>query len=197
MILKNTRLKNDLKKIVKTCPDLADILLFGSAVRGKEKPADIDILVIFRKKVNKTVEYEIKKQFDKYLKNVSIISKTEKGIIDPAFDARESVLFESISLIDGKNIRTKYGFTATGLFKYDFKDWTKLRKTKFYHALNGRSGKKGITDDLGIIKLSDGLLLVSLDNIEKLRDFLDSWEIEYRYIPLLLPKRMNRKKILE
>ena len=40
---------------------LKDIVLFGSFVRGKAKPEDIDILIIFKTKVNKDVEYELKK----------------------------------------------------------------------------------------------------------------------------------------
>tara|TARA_Y100000310_G_C20499258_1_gene723111 strand:+ start:550 stop:702 length:153 start_codon:yes stop_codon:yes gene_type:complete len=50
---------------------------------------------------------------------------------------------------------------------------------------------------LKIIKLSDGLLLTPIENIEKLREFLDSWQLKYLYIPFLLPKRLNRKKLLK
>jgi len=69
MILKNTKLKNKLIKLAGKQQEVADILVFGSVVRGKEKPNDIDILVIFESKVDKDIEYQIRKILGEY--NVS------------------------------------------------------------------------------------------------------------------------------
>jgi len=187
----------EIKEIAKTFPEIDDILLFGSAVRGKEKPTDIDILVIFKNKIDKEVEYKIKKILEKKYKNISIISKTKKTALEASFDARESILFEGKSLLTGENPAEKYGFASLGMFKYNFNGWDKLKKTKFYHALNGRNGKKGISDMLECIKLSDSVMLVPLNKIEKFREFMESWEIRYKYIPALLPQRLNNKNLLE
>ncbi len=196
MTLQNTKLKNELHKIVKQHPEVLDILLFGSSVRGKSTPADIDILLLFQEKVDKNVEYTARNILQKYAKNISIISKTEKTILDPAFDARESMLFEAQSLLTGKNIAHQYGFSSFGMFKYHFNQWSKLQKTKFYYALNGR-GKTGIADQYKSIKLSDSVMLVPLEHIEEFRSFLESWKVEYKYIPLIIPARLGRKSILE
>lgn len=197
MILKDTSLCHKLKEILKKEPEILDIILFGSAVRGKEKPNDLDILIIFKNKINKETEYNIRKIIEKNYKNISIISKTEKTVLDVSFDAREGFIFEGKSLITGKNITEKYGFSSFGMFKYNFGSWDKLQKTKFYYALNGRSSQKGIAETLNCIKLSDSLMLVPLSNIEKFREFLESWKIRYIYIPTLIPERLSRKKILE
>ncbi len=197
MILKNLKLKNKLIQLVKLNDHLVDILLFGSTVRGKTDPHDLDILILFTSVVDKEVESQVKKILKEYESNVSIISKTEKTVLELSFDARESVLFEAISLIDGKNLAEKYGFKSFGMFKYNFKGWNKLMKTKFYYALNGRTGKEGIFQSLDGIKLSDQIVLVSLDKIELFRDFLESWKLEYKYVPLIIPARLGRKKILE
>lgn len=196
MISKHTKLKSDLKRIIRGS-EVEDIILFGSAVRGKEKPQDFDILVLFKNQVNKKLEYNIRKALEKYFSNLSIISKTSQTVLEETFAARESLLFEGQSLLSQTNFAKRYGFASLGLFKYGFEGWSKLKKTKFYYALNGRSGKKGIIDNLNLIKLSDGLLLSPLNNIEKLREFLDSWKINYLYVPLLLPERLNKKKLLE
>ncbi len=45
--------------------------------------------------------------------------------------------------------------------------------------------------------IADGLILAPLEQIEPMREFLQSWEIEYTYIPTLIPQRMNKKRILE
>ena len=62
MILKNTKLKNSIKKLIKNKDNLIDIVVFGSLVRGKYKPNDIDILILFKNNVDKDLEYEIRKQ---------------------------------------------------------------------------------------------------------------------------------------
>ncbi|MDP3728340.1 MAG: nucleotidyltransferase domain-containing protein [bacterium] len=197
MILRNTKLRNNLKKIVQANKSIEDILLFGSIIRGKQHPQDIDIIVLFKSKVDKAAEYKIRKELEKYEKNISIVSKTKKTALEQTFDARESILFECISLLSGKNLAKEYGFSSLGMLKYKIKGWTNLQKTKFYHALNGRSGKEGILGQLSGIKLSDNIILAPLNKIELMKAFLDSWEIEYLYIPLLIPDRMNHKNILE
>ncbi len=195
MIFKNTTLKNNLQKLSHKNKEILDIVLFGSAVRGKKDPKDIDILVLFQEKIDKTIEYHIRKELEKYYSNISVISKTTKTVLDDAFDARESVLFEAISLLTGKNLAQQYGFSSFGCFKYTFGIWTKLQKTKFYHALNGRT-QEGIAQKIHCIKLSDNVMLVPLEHIEEFRSFLNYWKITYIYIPLIIPARLARKSIL-
>ena len=197
MILKDTKLRNNLKALADKNRDIADILIFGSTIRGKEKPNDIDVIGLFKDKIKKETEYAIRKELEKNYKNVSITSKTEKTSLDKAFDARESLLFEAQSLITEKNLAEEYGFHSFGMFKYNFGNWDKLKKTKFYYALNGRGNKEGIASMLNCIKLSDSLILAPLEKIEAFKEFLDSWGINYKYIPILLPERLSKKKILE
>ena len=197
MILKNTKLQNSLKEIIKNNNDIEDILIFGSSVRGKEKVDDLDILVLFKTKIDKNIEYAIRKELEKHYNKIAIISKTIKTSVDQSFDARESILFEGFSLISGDNLAKKYGFSSLGMFKYNFNGWNKLRKTKFYHAFNGRKGKCGIADLLNCIKLSNNLLLSPLDKIEHVKEFLESWKMNYVYIPIIIPQRLNKKNILQ
>lgn len=197
MILKNITLKNRLKKIIEKHPEVCDILIFGSVIRGKSKPNDFDVLVLFENEIDKDTEYLLRKEIEKDYSNVSIISKTKKTVLDDSFDARESVLFEGTSLIDSKGVAGNYGFSSFGLFKYNFGGWNKLKKTKFYYAINGRSGNEGIASILNAIKISDSLMIIPLNKIEDFKDFLDSWRIKYIYIPILIPNRLSRKKILQ
>ena len=195
MILKNIKLKNELNKFIKTT-EIKDILVFGSLIKGKEKPNDVDILVIFKKRVIKDQEYQIKKILTRHYNNISIISKTKKTITEASFDARESILFEAFSLLTKKNIAEEYGFLSFGLFKYNFSNWDKLQKTKFYYALNGRGSEEGIFQQLNSIKLSDQTILIPLNKIDNFKEFLDSWKLDYKYIPIMIPKRLGKSKIL-
>lgn len=196
-MLKNTKLRNELKELITSHPEVDDILVFGSYVKGKTTPEDIDIIIIFNKKVNKQVEYNIRKTFEKSYRNIAIISKTREALQDPSFDARESYLFEAKSLFTRQTLGEKYGFSSFGMYKYDFKNWNKLEKTKFYYALNGRGKSQGIINKLMGIKLSDRIVLIPLGNIEEFRAFLEGWNIEYKYVPILMPQRLSKKILLQ
>src|SRR3989344_873906 len=197
MILKNTKLKNKIKNLLENEENLLDIVFFGSVIRGKQNPSDIDVLILFKSKVNKDVEYAIRKELDKHYNNISVISKTEKTLFDVGFDARESILFEGESILSGRNIAESYGFSRFAGFKYNFKGWTDLQKTKFYYALNGRRKNNGIAKELDVIKLSNSFIIVPIHKMELFKNFLDAWQINYKYIPLIMPSRLGRKSILE
>lgn len=128
---------------------------------------------------------------------MSIISKTRVTLFDPAFDARESIFFEGKSLLKETLLAEQYGYTSLGMFKCHFDGWSKLQKMKYYYALNGRGAQKGIVEKLGCTKLADSVFLVPLNNIELFRSFLEFWNIDYLYIPTIIPKRLHKKKLLE
>ena len=71
-----TILAKESKEFWKSQKDtVTDIILFGSAARGKPKPDDIDILLLFREKIDKDVEYAINAQDEQtleYLNDVNI-----------------------------------------------------------------------------------------------------------------------------
>ncbi|MFC1741888.1 nucleotidyltransferase domain-containing protein [Nanoarchaeota archaeon] len=196
MILTNTRLRDELTGLVESSSGLEDVLVFGSVVRGKRKPSDVDVLVLFAESVDKPVELKVRKIIEGHFPDVSTVSKTLKTAVEASFDARESVLFEARSLITGENLAERYGFVSWGMFKYSFGDWSKLQKTKFYHALNGRGGSEGVLSSVDGVKLSDGVVLVPLGAVEEFREFIEKWGLEFIYVPVMLPARMARKGIL-
>jgi len=177
--------------------DIKDIILFGSFIRGKTKPNDIDLLIIFKNKIDKEIEYEFKKIISKLQYEFSIISKTEKEIIEPSFDARESVLFEGYSILNSRFLAEEHGFKSFGLFVYSTKELSNAKKTKFYYSLKGRASNKGVIDDWKAICLSDNILLAPLDKIESAKEFFEYWGIKYRYSPLMVPERLSKRNLLE
>ncbi len=178
---------------VKHKATINDIILFGSAVKGKENPNDMDVLIVFKEKVDKDVEYEFKKLCLGI--NVSLISKTADSLNEESFDAREAILFEGFSLIRKKFIASEKGYASFGIFIYKTRGMSNVEKTKFYYALNGRDSE-GILSYLGAIKLSDNVLLVLLNKIEPAKDFFEFWKIDYTFVPSLIPNRLANKQII-
>jgi len=175
---------------------IKDVVLFGSTIRGKLEPNDIDILMIFIKSVDKDIEYEFRKRASKIFASISIISKTEDNLYDESFSARDAILFEGYSLVRKRFIASLYGFDSLGLFMYQTKSMSNAAKTRFYYALNGRRGSKGVANSLAAIKISNNMIAIPLENIEAAKNFFDTWKVEYSYIPSLLPSRLAKKHII-
>ncbi len=187
-----------LKKITKSfykrnIGKIEDIVVFGSFMRGKEKPSDIDILMIFKENIDKNLEYDYRKKMPA---NISVISKTLKTCLDRHFDGREGYLFEGFSLVKSHYTASDYGFASFGAFIYETSQLDNTTKTRFYYALNGRGGSNGAIGTFEGIKISDNTIFVPLIKIEQARDFFDFWKLEYKFIPVLLPERLARKAIL-
>ena len=71
----NIQLAQKSKKVFrKYGSEVVDIILFGSVLRGKKDPKDIDILLVFSKEVNKDIEYELRKSLITLSSKISIIS---------------------------------------------------------------------------------------------------------------------------
>lgn len=175
---------------------IKDIILFGSVLRGKDNPSDIDILIVFINNINKDIEYEFKKKISRIVSNASIISKTQDSLHDSSFSAREAILFEGYSLINKKPIASLSGFESLGIFIYQTKKLNNVDKTRFYYALNGRSGAKGVIYLLNAIKLSDNIIAVPLSQTENTKEFFTRWNIDYTYVPSLIPSRLAKKHII-
>lgn len=189
-----TELKRKSKEFHRMHRDaIKDIILFGSAVRGKAHPNDIDVLIIFHKEIDKAIEYAFRKRMQD---RISVVSKTEKTVKEASFDARDGILFEGYSLVASRYIASDFGFSAFGLFIYATNNLSNTVKTRFYYALNGRGSLKGSAEGFNGIKLSDRMMAVPLENIEAAREFFDFWKLEYRYVPILIPERLARKSII-
>lgn len=197
MNLKNTKLSKTCNLFyIQNKSIVSDIILYGSYIRGNAKPNDLDILLIFKTKINKNKEYELRKELEHIDSKISILSKTIKTFKEKSFVARESIFIEGYSLLRNNYISSDYGLVSKGIFMYKTKQLTNTKKTRFYYALNGRRSSKGVLEDLECIKLSDNIILTPLNNIDKLKEFFLNWDIEYILIPSTIPIRLNKKHIL-
>ncbi len=190
---------NQLSKKVKLFlqkSQISDVILFGSAMRGKEEPNDIDILVVFTEKIDKDIEYELKECLSKINHTVSITSISEENLKKPTFPAREGYLFEGFSLVTKEPVVRQYGYASFGLFVTSTKDMKNKERTRYYYALNGRGGSKGFLDTVKGIRLSNDVFIVPIESIEPTKSFFEFWHMKNQYIPILIPERLGVKGIL-
>ncbi|MFH1064779.1 MAG: nucleotidyltransferase domain-containing protein [Candidatus Woesearchaeota archaeon] len=171
--------------------EILDIVLFGSSVRGKRKPNDVDLLLIFREKESIDTAYELRKLLKVLDYDFQIITKTYDKLFDKHFVAREAFLGEGYSLIKKMNISEGLGYTTKTIFKYSLKGFTQSRRMQLQYALYGRDKKSGIVNEFGLVKFADAVFLCPTENADKLKEFLEYWKINFESFPLLIPSRQS------
>lgn len=188
--LKKTLEYNAQKVYKKNKSQIIDIILFGSITKGKEKPKDVDIVIVFKDKKNLDISYELRKSLEKNIKiSVEVNSKVYSELFETNFQAREAILVEGYSLLNKINLANGFGFKSMAMFVYKLINKTKSERMRFYYSLYGRN-TEGILKKLKAIKYTDTVILVPIENKEIMKEYLDNWNIEFKETPLLLPVRL-------
>ena len=191
-LLKKKEFKSDVKDFYNRHKEkILDIVLFGSATKGKEKPADIDLMIIYRDKEDFDSNYELKK-----LTNASVTGITYEKLISPQFIAKEGYLLNGYSLVFDKKMSEAHGFESKTIIRYDLNGLNKSQRMRFYYALLGRDYKSGIMKELNAVKLSDNVIMIESEKEFELTDFFKYWKIKYIIIPVLIPTRIAESNAL-
>lgn len=176
------KLKKEAKEAYDKNKEIVDVVLFGSAARGKTMPADIDILVLFNRKIDRTV-----------LVQYNPISKTFKDFFGTF--PTQSILSEGYSLVFEKKISELYKMASAYLFRYSLKDKNKSKRMQFYYALYGRNAK-GVLEITGSKKFSDSTILTPVENADEMKEFFENNGIEYFALPVLYPETYSKAEKL-
>jgi predicted nucleotidyltransferase len=149
--------------------------IFGSFVKEKMSPSDIDVAVLG----TNLHQQDIKK----------LIRKKSHEKVDIQFFTMESyasflwvtLIREGYSVKHNKYLHQIYGIRPVTLFKYSLKELTPSKKVMFERAIKTI---KGIT------KLSNRVVLVPINQGDEFSDFLRYWNIdidasEYGLLPLV------------
>lgn len=191
-LLKNTKFRYEVKNFFKkNRQDILDIILFGSSVKGKEKPQDIDILILYKDKKYIDLSYELKKKVGKIGYKVEITDKSYKELFEDSFRAREAVLSEGYSLVYSKFLSEGLGYMNLTLFKYELKGFNKSERMRFYYSLYGRNSQKGMLKELNAIKFSETILLCPIETVERMKEYLNGWKINFIEFPIIIPNRLK------
>ena len=120
---------------------------------------------------------------------VSITPKTYLELFETNFLAREAILTEAYSLVNGRGIAQGLGFSNLIMFNYKLKGKNNSERMRFYYSLYGRNSI-GMLERLNAVKYTDTIILCPVENLEKMREFLNSWNLEFKETPLLMPSRL-------
>lgn len=169
--------------------EIFDIVVYGSVVKGKVKPNDIDIMAIFlsgslkdRLEIIQQIKLQLEKSYDLPLDLKSMLIS---DFFKPEFLARQAIILEGISIIDGKQVGNKFGFKAYKIFTYNLSNLNNTKKTQYIYALNGRYDK-GVLQRLEGKSLGKGVIIVPIKNSLEFEEFLESWNTNFKAENILI-----------
>lgn len=182
-------LKSKSKKFAKE-NGLFDIVIYGSSVKSKEEPGDIDIALIFLDASLKKmldIAQDFKKIIKKKLKNVDVKAIKLTDLFNKNFLAKQGILTEGFSLVDSQYLSSKIGFKGYALFTYTLKNLNHNEKTKFTYALTGRRAP-GMIKKNNALHLGKGVIAVPIEKSMIFEDFLKKWGIKFKLYNTLISK---------
>ena len=157
-----------------------DLIVYGSAVKGKSRPNDLDIMVIFREGALKERLEKIQsiKKKIQFAGKIDIQEILLKELFEESFFGRTGIFLEGISVLDGKQFSSKIGFLGFSLFVYNLKDKTHTEKVKFNYVLSGR-GSEGMVKKLNGVHLAPGAVQIPIKNSLEFEEVLKLHKVEY------------------
>jgi predicted nucleotidyltransferase len=145
------QIKNRLKALLSN-KEILDIIIFGSAIKGKTEPRDIDIALITR-----NIKPEVLEGF-----HISILSPDDFFINPP--NLINTLLREGYSLKHNKNFAEVYRFSNRVLFKYELKGMKPSEKVMLVNFLRGKKSEKGLVKENNGEWLANQIFVIPTEN---------------------------------
>ena len=159
-------MKEDLKKLLKKYKDVEDFYIFGSFVKGKFRPSDVDIALITHEKDFKLLS-NILKELKEYPALHIEMFLFKEIFTEPIW---KSLLSEGFSVKKNKYLRDLMDIKSGVLYKYSLKKMNKSEKTMFNRAF---------TEELKVTQgtsVSAGSVIIPIEKEKEFDDFLNCWD---------------------
>ena len=180
-MLKSLKKYSVLSNIVNGIKDenVVDIILFGSAVKGKIEPRDIDIAIIFRDKVDLKLINQLNEAYEKKGFNVHISSLVIDNFFTKPHSLIRTMLFEGISLLTNKTIAENYGLMSWSIYNYNLTSLEKSKRVRFVYILKGRGKEKGLVEEFKGKFLAPGCFIIPVEKDNEILDILKKWNVKF------------------
>lgn len=183
------KLSQKLKQLLPNYKLIEDIIIFGSLVREKTHPKDVDIALLVHERDEEQLE-KIEKELRSLLEGfkIDITILTVKEVYSPLW---LSIMKEGYSVSNEEFLPTLYGIKPEKLYKYSIKMLTPVQKVQFDR------GMRKMIEDLSGIRLTRTVILIPFQKSKRFEEFLKTWKIEFetqRYE--LLPEHQKTAKIV-
>lgn len=177
---KMRKLKENLKSCLKRESLLADIFIFGSSLKSKKRPNDIDIICLFREKRHEEMEdilYKIKKIGDA----LELALHIEPCTVDNFYNKQifVTLLHEGFSIANNDFLSSALKFKSYFLVTYSLGNKKPSEKVRFSYALYGRKKGEGLLKTLEGKELGKSAVLVPVKKEQEMKDFFGYWDVNF------------------
>ena len=179
-ILNLSLIKNKLKNFFSD-KKIIDILLFGSAIKGKLIPGDIDIAVILYEKPSKEFLEKINsiKGF-----HISVITAKEFFINSPSII--HTLVREGYSLKNKKFISENFRFSNKVMYSYVLTSLSPSNKVKLVNILRGKMGEKGIVESNNGKWIANQVFISPLNSEKIFDELFDNFKVNFNKKDILI-----------
>ena len=169
------KFKENCRRLLKN-RGIEDIIIFGSAIKGKENPRDVDICVIGEEISASVIEGIEKKLQD----DIEVhITKTRYRNVLEDVELWKTLMHEGFSIKRNKYIAELFQMQSFFLFIYSLQSLSVTKKQIFSHALQGTKTNEGILKLCKGEKIGRNAVLVPEEKTEEMRAFLETWNVRY------------------
>jgi predicted nucleotidyltransferase len=163
--------------------EIADIFLFGSAVKGKEFPNDIDVCIIFREKISEKITSDIKTRLKKF--NAHISSLVVDNFFKNPHSLIKTLLLEGVSIINNKPFIQNFGFSSHVLYSYELSKLKPSEKVKFVYLLKGRR-EEGMVKKMSGEWIADSCFVIPVQKDSEMQIIMKKWNIPFKRKEILI-----------
>lgn len=165
-----------------------DVILFGSTIRNKTNPKDIDLCIIIKdEKEKKSLDLieSLGKITDKINFKFQINILSSSSLIK-GNTLMKTLLNEGHSIKKNKKFASIFGFENKSIFIYTLKHFSSSRRVQFHYLLKGRYGSKGILKEVEGKFLGTGSIIIPTEKEDLLKEIFNKWEVKYEINRLLI-----------
>jgi predicted nucleotidyltransferase len=171
--LKNlSEIKNKLK-IYLNDREVLDVILFGSVMKGKLNPSDIDVAIVSEKEL-------------KEIEGFHISFLTPKDFFVNVPSLVNTLFREGYSLKNDCNFSEVCGFKSSCLFVYHLSGLSASKKVTLVNFLRGNKNMKGLVSENGGEWISQGCFSCSIDLDYLFDQFFITQKVKFRKYYLLI-----------
>lgn len=157
--------------LLKKYKSIYDFIIFGSAVKGKMSPRDIDIAVILESK-NPALIGEIKTEIDKHIKNAHLQAVSYEDFLKSKLPYH--MLSEGYSIKNKEFLFKKSGVLRKTLYTFELNDLLQNKKVMF------NKGLRYMVKQTKAEKIGKGAVLAPVTASGEFDDFFSQWNRKIR-----------------
>ncbi|MBU2523335.1 MAG: nucleotidyltransferase domain-containing protein [Nanoarchaeota archaeon] len=166
-------IKNRVKSLISD-KEIIEIVVFGSILKGKVSPSDVDLAVILDKKPSQQLLKKIN-SFNEF--HISILTANEFFLNSPSIV--HTLVREGYGLKNNKFLAENFKFSNKILYNYSLISFPASMKVKIVNILRGKREEKGIVESNEGKWLANQVFVVPINSEKLFEEFFSRFSIKF------------------